>query len=222
YIDFIFIMGWISLEKGEFRMFIKEILDNIDDLIICLNTNLEIEYTNKAFCKILGYEKEDLMGKYTPDFIHPEDAGAFINLIIEIFDGRETKGIIRVRLKKSDENYIWLDFFCIKISENNTPKLVIIGKNIEVQKRIIDLELKFVKLIKKLDKRLIELKLKKDDLFVYLVGDLQELIKVIKSCTQNLLKLENLSPEVSTELKKLYKNQLKMEDLILTKKELVF
>ncbi|MCK4370955.1 MAG: PAS domain S-box protein, partial [Candidatus Lokiarchaeota archaeon] len=50
----------------------KLILDNSNDLIAILNKDFEHEYINeRAYLNILGYSKEDIIGKRVRDFTHP-------------------------------------------------------------------------------------------------------------------------------------------------------
>ena len=86
----------------------KLILDNSNDLIAILNKDFEHEYINEnAYLNILGYSKEDIIGKLVRDFTHPDDivrsSKALKRSLIkgEILD--------EYRIKHKNGHYIWVE-----------------------------------------------------------------------------------------------------------------
>ena len=47
----------------------KQILDNFPDGVFTIDTELEIQYVNPAFCKLLGYTEEELIGNPITDHL---------------------------------------------------------------------------------------------------------------------------------------------------------
>ena len=59
---------------SDFEEKFKLILENSNDLIAFLNQNFEHEFINEnAYLNVLGYAKEDIIGKLPRGFIHPDD-----------------------------------------------------------------------------------------------------------------------------------------------------
>jgi len=86
----------------------KLILDNSNDLIAILNQDFEHEYINEsAYLNILGYSKEDIIGKRVRDFTHPDD----IVRSSKILKRNLIKGEIldEYRIKHKNGHYIWVE-----------------------------------------------------------------------------------------------------------------
>ena len=84
------------------------ITENVNDLISVINNKLRYEYINeKIHKKVLGYTKEDLIGKSALHYIHPEDKTSSYKALIE---GREKgRGAAELRFKNKEGEYIWLE-----------------------------------------------------------------------------------------------------------------
>ena len=84
------------------------IYENANDLIRVLNNKFEIEYLNENVHKrILGYSKEELVGKSQLPFFHPEDRKKSIISFSRIL--RKGIGSYRARFKHKDGTYRWLE-----------------------------------------------------------------------------------------------------------------
>ncbi len=86
----------------------KLILENVNDLITIINENLEHEYINeKAYFDLLGYSKEDIIGKTPLTPLHPNDVKKALKTLREGFKFGEGRNEMRVRHK--DGHYLWLE-----------------------------------------------------------------------------------------------------------------
>jgi len=122
------------LKKSEERY--RLIIENANDLIFILNSNYEYELINeKTHLKILGYSKEDLMGKNALEFLHPDDKARAMEKLMEGFERGEGKAEIRARRK--DGTYTFLEIRGQTfIDENGELKAVIIARDITNRKEI--------------------------------------------------------------------------------------
>ncbi len=84
------------------------ITENANDLISVVNNKGRYEYINApAFSNILGYSREELIGRRITDFIHPEEMEILLNNIAKgVIVG---EGSIESRFRHKDGHYIWLD-----------------------------------------------------------------------------------------------------------------
>jgi PAS domain S-box-containing protein len=101
-----FNLGKQLIESEEKYRLISE---NANDLIRVLNDKFEFEYINEGVHKrILGYNKEDLIGKTHLPFLHPEDRKHAIRSTIKNLN--EGKGSYQARFKDKSGVYKWLEF----------------------------------------------------------------------------------------------------------------
>jgi len=68
----------------------RALSENAPDIIYTLNVDGRFSYVNPAWGKILGYQKEEIIGKLFTDFIKKEDMERFIPAFNSIRDNRQT------------------------------------------------------------------------------------------------------------------------------------
>ncbi len=119
-------------ESEERYRFISE---NAMDLITIINTNMNFEYINeKVHSKIMGYKKEELIGKNAMSFIHPDDHEAVIKTFKEVTEMGES--FAEVRIKHKEGYYKWMENNgSIYIDKNRKPKFLIIARDITERKK---------------------------------------------------------------------------------------
>jgi PAS domain S-box-containing protein len=64
---------------------------------------------NKAFCELLGYNREEMASKNWQDFTHPDDIKATQKIIDSIYIGETEMGRLEKRLIRKDGSIIWTD-----------------------------------------------------------------------------------------------------------------
>ncbi|MFX1418688.1 MAG: PAS domain S-box protein [Promethearchaeota archaeon] len=139
-------------ESEEKYRFISE---NALDLIAIINMKMKFEYINeKVHYKIMGYKKEELIGKSAMDFIHPDDR----EKVIQTFKNTVVKGeaFAEVRIKHKDGYYKWTgNNGSVYIDKNGKPKFLIIARDItkhkKAEKRLMQSEEKYRSIINHLD-----------------------------------------------------------------------
>ncbi|MFX1502441.1 MAG: PAS domain S-box protein [Promethearchaeota archaeon] len=110
------------------------ILENVNDMIAIFNQNFEFEYINKKVHEeILGYRKDDLIGKSVLFLIHPDDSRVTINKWrSSIKVGKRTT---ELRFRKKDGSYIWLEVRGMEFTDyNETIKIITISRDISERK----------------------------------------------------------------------------------------
>ena len=206
-------------EKKEAEERIKEseenyrlITENVNDLICLLNENVRYEYINEAaHLKIMGYTKDDLLGKSIVSFVHPDDREEGIKKLRN--NRSEGSGEFRVRHKNG--HYLWVE---VKgktlINKENRLKLILISRDIterkKAEKKIKESEAQLKKLNKELEQKVFER-----------TKELQESEEKLREHNIELQKLDKLKTNfltmVSHELKTPLISIWGYTDLILTK-----
>ena len=139
------------------------ITENVNDLISVLNKKVRYEYINEqAHLEILGYKKEDLLGKSIVSFVHPDDREIGIEMLKEGRKAGKEKGVFRVKHK--DGHYLWVEvkgklFF----NNDNELKVIMISRDITKRKKAEEkLKILNKELEVKVEERTKELKLSKE------------------------------------------------------------
>ncbi|MFX1338814.1 MAG: PAS domain S-box protein [Promethearchaeota archaeon] len=83
------------------------ISENANDLIAIFSQLAKFEYVNEAHLEVLGYLKEDLIGKSVSEFIHPRDVRLLTNILSDLV--KYSEGRTELRFRKKDGTYLWLD-----------------------------------------------------------------------------------------------------------------
>ncbi len=113
----------------------KLILDNANDLITIINENLIYEYINeKAYFDLLGYNKEDIIGKTPLTPLHPDDVKKATKVLRDGFKYGE--GRDEMRLRHKDGHYVWFEHKGKSfIDTNGKRKSIIISRDITERKK---------------------------------------------------------------------------------------
>jgi PAS domain S-box-containing protein len=123
----------------------KEILfllsREIEDLILILNSRLEIEYINeKSFLKQLGYLNEDLIKKNFKDFVTEKDFSKISRLIEEKIQKKAE--LIDIQIYHKDGNKKWFEVKCTLIDYSKGDiNFLLIARDIS-EKKFNELTLK--------------------------------------------------------------------------------
>jgi len=112
---------------------LKTILNLSTDIITILSTNGTILYESVSIEQILGFKKEELIGKNAFEYVHKDDR----NKVIEEF----TKGITNpgrsiitlYRFKKADGNYAYLESTGTNFGNSADSNIVVISRDVSAR-----------------------------------------------------------------------------------------
>ena len=101
-------MSFFTKDSIDLEEIFKLILDNTNDLIAILNSKFEHLFINEnAYKNVLGYSKEDIIGKRPKDFRHPDDIKRAAQAIRKgLINGEITE---EFRIRHKDGHYIWVE-----------------------------------------------------------------------------------------------------------------
>jgi len=137
-----------ALEREKFEALLKEseeqhrlILENINDLIVIINSNYEFEYLNEeTLSRLLGYRNEDVLGCSCFDFIHQDEIEQLTQTLNKKSKAIETFSELRFKHKNGE----WLWFECRGqsfIDRDNKQKWLIVSRDITERKLIRSLDM---------------------------------------------------------------------------------
>jgi PAS domain S-box-containing protein len=109
------------------------ISENANDIIVIVNQKTKLEYINEIVTPMMGYAKDEVVGKKAFSFIHPDDMDRTASGIKTAFEVGEEKIDIRVRHK--DQHWVWFEVKANKfIDGDGNPKLLVVMRDITERK----------------------------------------------------------------------------------------
>lgn len=141
--------------------YLISLLEYSSDLFAIVNEKFEYEYINEeVYQEVLGYSKEELLGKARIDIIHPDDLNSAMEGVRIGFKTGEYKSIIRIKTKEG--KWLWIESKgkTFVDHEGNT-KAFLIGRNVTdkivAEQRLKESENEFLNLISHMSDILVEI-----------------------------------------------------------------
>jgi PAS domain S-box-containing protein len=127
------VVAYQKLRESEERF--RNLSENIPDIIATIDMEGRIAYTNPAVEKILGYQCEEMVGRYVVDFAKEELRDVYHRLMKRVRDGKETVKNFQGNLLHKDGTERLFDINCAPNldSEENITGLVANLKDITEQ-----------------------------------------------------------------------------------------
>jgi PAS domain S-box-containing protein len=108
--------------------------ENSEDIISVHAADGTIWYLSPSVTNVLGYELDDVIGRRILDFVHPDDKYKFFAKAEDSLYDHESI-IIRYRICKKDNSYLWLETIVKPIiDQNEVIKLICTSRNITEQR----------------------------------------------------------------------------------------
>lgn len=98
-------LEWSHSELQERETQLRQITDNMMDMISQININGIIKFVSPSFKNILGYNEKDLLEKPIFDFMHPADHREFVTVMKNAVQ-TASLGLIEFRLVHASGSYI--------------------------------------------------------------------------------------------------------------------
>jgi PAS domain S-box-containing protein len=109
--------------------------ENSEDIISVHAADGTIWYLSPSLTHVLGYEVEEVIGTGILDYVHPDDQHKFFRQERAQELQEQDSLIIRYRIRKKDETYLWLETIIKPVVDHNEViKLVCTSRNITGQR----------------------------------------------------------------------------------------
>jgi PAS domain S-box-containing protein len=123
------------VDDSEYRY--RIMMENASDMVTLLDANMRHEYINENELKLLGYQKNELIGKSALDLVHKDDLSSGIEKFMNGLMLGEGSGEFRIRHK--DGHYIWFDMKGRTIiDKDGNKKGLLFSRDITEMKRMKD------------------------------------------------------------------------------------
>lgn len=103
------------------------ITENTLDIISFSTPDGRLEYVSPSVEKLLGYTREEMLGKNRLDFYHSEDADD-----MHVHGSFKETGVMKQRVRHKDGHYLWLEVSVriIRDEKGRITRILTIGRNI--------------------------------------------------------------------------------------------
>ncbi len=136
-------MSELQEYKKKPRKWLQEILDNVNELILILNSNLDIEYVNApTFQRLLGLNEEEIIGKNLKILMMKKDFAQISNQLSKNYSIDEK---IEVKFKHKAGHIIWTESKIKLFNDDRNEKKILItaqdiSEHIKIEKALKESE----------------------------------------------------------------------------------
>ena len=101
-------LEWSHSELMDREATLRQITDNMMDLISQINVQGVFKFVSPSFKNILGYREKDLLEKTIFDYMHPEDHREFVAVMKNAVQ-TASLGLLEFRLRHASGKYLWVE-----------------------------------------------------------------------------------------------------------------
>lgn len=125
----------------------RSLVDHASVGVALENIEGDIFYVNPSFCRMLGYEEEELRRMRCPEFTHPDDEQTEMALFEELREGRRSAYQVDKRFRHKNNEWVWARVSISLLKSRDTGPSLIVGIVEDIkERRIVEEEVKRTKL----------------------------------------------------------------------------
>ena len=123
----------LQTSEKQFRL----LAEHSEDMITENLPDGRLQYISPSVYKVLGYTPDEVQGSLIMNYVHPDDLYKFVPNEKTPSLNEAGSITIRYRMRKKDEDYIWLETIIKPVIENNeVVKLICTSRNITERKKV--------------------------------------------------------------------------------------
>jgi len=89
--------------------YFRSLIENVSDIVTILDADSTILFGSPSIKRVLGYSREELIGKNAIDFIHPDDRGEVMEFFTKVVQRNRVEPSVEYRFQHKDGSWITLD-----------------------------------------------------------------------------------------------------------------
>ena len=87
----------------------RTIVENVNDIVTVIDTDGTITYVSPAVTRVLGYDRDELVGHEGYEFVHPEDRTRNANAVAAVRSNPSGSETVEVRFRYADGSWRWIE-----------------------------------------------------------------------------------------------------------------
>ena len=128
-------LEWSHSELLDREAKLRQITDNMMDLISQVNVSGTFKFVSPSFKNVLGYREKELLDKPIFDYMHPDDHRDFVAAMKNAMQ-TSSLGLLEFRLRHSSGRYLWMESIgSLIFDDKNTVTGVIFGSRDITEKK---------------------------------------------------------------------------------------
>jgi PAS domain S-box-containing protein len=116
-----------QLRRSEARL--QALFESSPDVIAVINRGGVILFESPAAKRVLGYEPDEIVGKFLFDFIHNDDLAHFHSAFLNVIEGFHSEAIVQFRHRTRDGPYRVLEASVSKVRNGAAMSVVLICRD---------------------------------------------------------------------------------------------
>lgn len=133
-----------NLQNDQFRW----LADNSTDIIHVLDDKGFVSYINPAVTRILGYKREEMLGKNAFEYVHPDDQQRITQAFIETLESPEKTRVLEMRIRHKEGSWVTFEVASKPvITQSGEINLVINSRDVTERKKMEQLKDEFLSLV---------------------------------------------------------------------------
>jgi diguanylate cyclase (GGDEF)-like protein/PAS domain S-box-containing protein len=130
-----------TLKKSHDSVF-KTLIENAADIITILSADGTIEYESPSVKRILGFTPEEMVGKNSFDFVHPDDLPNVISKFQHVIGTEVTGDGVEFRYRHKDGGWRYLELTGTNLMQDATVEGIVVNSRDITQRRKVEQSLR--------------------------------------------------------------------------------
>ncbi len=121
----------LKLKEAQMKKTEKVLFETIPNPVVTFDQNSKLVDCNQYFLDVMGFSKDEILGKYAPNFLTEEDKNAFGEILSTLKEGKEPMEV-DLHIKKRDGSIFHSLWSHIAIYDNNNEYLGFTGIGLDL------------------------------------------------------------------------------------------
>jgi PAS domain S-box-containing protein len=126
----------------ESEEYYSALIENSIDAIVIIDEQAKYKYSNLALERMLGYKQQDLIGKLSLDFLHPEDVAMAAEVIAGAIQEPDYYPKVEVRIRHADGTYLYFEGVGKSYLDNPSVAGIVIALRDITERKLAEEELR--------------------------------------------------------------------------------